>query len=99
MDLNTLVFVTEIWVILAIALILADLLLGLNYILLPVGIACLIISGMVFLKNNDYMPAFIALEDWHHVGYWFAGLSIVSVAILRFYARSGQKEEEDINRY
>ena len=90
---------TEVWVILAIVLILADLFFGLNYILLPVGIACLIIAGMVFLKNNGYLPGFIALEDWQHVGYWFAGLSVASIAILKIYSRSGIKKDEDINQY
>ncbi len=98
-EIETLVFVTEIWVILAIVLMLADLFLGLNYILLPVGIACLIIAGLVFLKNNGLLPDFITLETWHHVGFWFAGLSVASVSILKFYARAGVKDEEDINKY
>ena len=98
-ELQTLLFMTEVWVILAIVLILADLFFGLNYILLPVGIACLIIAGMVYLKNNGYLPGFIALEDWQHVGYWFAGLSVASIAILKIYSRFGIKKDEDINQY
>jgi membrane protein implicated in regulation of membrane protease activity len=98
-DLNYLVFLTEMWVILAIALILADLFFGMNYILLPVGIACLAIAGLVFLKNHDILPQFVALDHWRHVGYWFAGLSVIAVAVLQIYARSNTKDNEDINQY
>ena len=35
-----------------------------NYILLPVGIACLAVAGLVFLKNHDILPQFVALDHW-----------------------------------
>ncbi len=98
-ELPTLLFMTEFWVILGIILILADLFLGSNYILLPIGVACLIIAGLVFLKNNGYLPGFIALDDWQHIGYWFAGLCVASIAILKIYSRSGIRKDEDINKY
>ena len=40
MDINSLVFLTEVWIILAIVLVVADLVLGTNYLLLPIGVAC-----------------------------------------------------------
>lgn len=98
-DFSQLVFATEVWVIAAVLLILADLFFGMNYILLPVGIACLAIAGLVFLKNNTILPEFIPLENWHHVGYWFAGLVLIAVVVLRIYARSGVEKDEDINKY
>ena len=98
-DLNYLAFLTELWVILAIALILVDLFFGMNYILLPIGIACLAVAGLVFFKNHDILPQFVALDHWRHVGYWFAGLSIIAVPLLQIYARSNTKDNDDINQY
>ena len=98
-DLNYLAFLTELWVILAIALILVDLFFGMNYILLPIGIACLAVAGLVFFKNHDILPQFVALDHWRHVGYWFAGLSVIAVPLLQIYARSSTKDKDDINQY
>ena len=99
MDFQTLIFVTEVWVIVGIVLILADMFLGMNYILLPIGIACLLIAAMVFGKNSGFLPTSMPLDDWKHVAYWFAGLSIASIAILKFFARSRSKKDEDVNLY
>ncbi len=99
MDMNNLIFLTEIWIILAIVLIVADLVLGMNYLLLPVGVACFFIAILVFLKNNGLVPDFISFYNWQHVGLWFAGLSLVSIGLLKLYGRSKLKSNEDINKY
>ena len=99
MDLNSLIFLTEVWIILAIALVIADLVLGMNYLLLPIGVACFLIATLVFLKNNGLIPEFISFDNWRQVGLWFAGFSLISIGLLKLYARSTLKGNEDINKY
>ena len=99
MDINSLIFLTEVWIILAIVLIVADLVLGVNYLLLPIGVACFLIAILAFLKNNGLIPEFIGFDNWRHVGLWFAGFSLISIGLLKLYGRSTSKSDEDINKY
>jgi membrane-bound ClpP family serine protease len=108
MFLNHWAFVPEIWIIMGIILILADVLIGLSYILIPFGIACFITSGLVAINNSDYLYSlshsnefvynYLNLESWQDILYWYAALSIISVFLLRFITR-GRPEKPDINQY
>ncbi len=101
-------FVPKIWIILGIILIIADLLIGLNYILIPFGIACFFTSGLVAINsseflyelsmNNEFVYNYLNLESWHDILYWYAALSIISVLLLRFFTR-GRTKDPDINQY
>ena len=99
LTLDYLIFVPEIWVVLAIILVLADLFFGFNYLLLPVGVACFAIAGLVFMHNHGWLPEFIVLENWLHVGYWFTGFLVISVVVLRIFSRSNIRKDDDINQY
>jgi membrane protein implicated in regulation of membrane protease activity len=106
--LNHWIFVPEIWIILGIIIILIDLLIGLDYIILPFGIACFITSGLVALNNSDYIFTlmkntkfeyiYLSLETWQDVLYLFAVLSVLSVLLMRYFSK-GRPKDSDINEY
>jgi membrane protein implicated in regulation of membrane protease activity len=98
-DLNYWVFVTEVWLILGIALIIADIFLGFNFFVLPVGIAALIIAGLIFGESRELFGSTILFENWKVVVLWFAGLSLVSVGLLKIFFQRSKKDEADINQY
>tara|TARA_A100001391_G_scaffold187625_1_gene157630 strand:- start:69 stop:335 length:267 start_codon:yes stop_codon:yes gene_type:complete len=87
------------WLILGIILIIADIFLGFNLFVLPVGVAALITSGLIFVENNAFISSIILFENWKIVLLCFAALSIVSVGLLKIVFQRNKKNEPDINKY
>ena len=85
--------------ILGLILIIGDVFLGFNFFVLPIGIAALIISALVYIENNDVFGPIILFSDWKVVIFWFAVLSIISVGLLKYVFQRNQKDEPDINSY
>ena len=92
-------YVTEVWVIMGLLLIIGDIFLGFNFFVLPIGIAALIISVFVYIENNDVFGPIIIFSDWKMVIFWFAVLSIISVGLLRYFFQRNQKDVPDVNEY
>jgi membrane protein implicated in regulation of membrane protease activity len=89
----------EFWIVVGLALILADIFLGFGMFVLPIGVAALIVAGMVALQENGVFGEMGLYGSWQGVVYWFAGLSVCSVLLLRLVFQKSEPEEPDINDY
>ena len=88
----------QFWVALGLLLVLADIFLGFSLFVLPVGVAALIVAGIIFVQTNAVMGITQLYDDWQGLVYWFAGLSVVSVGLLRLiFQRQGKTPRTSIN--
>ena len=94
-------FLPQTWIILGILLIIADIFLGYDFFVLPVGVSALIISLILYLQTGSFeeMGDFILFNTWHDVAYWFSGLSLVSIILMRLLFKLRKKDRVDINEY
>ena len=94
-------FLPQTWIILGILLIIADIFLGYDFFVLPVGVSALIISLILYLQTGSFeeMGDFILFNTWHDVAYWFSGLSLVSIILMRLLFKIRKKDRIDINEY
>ena len=98
-DFSYWVFKPELWIILGIILITLDIFIGFEFFVLPVGVAALILSGIIYATINVWFGEFVPFETWKGVLIWFSVLSIISVGIIRFFFQRSKKQQPDINRY
>ena len=92
------VFLPEAWVILALVLVCADILLAFDFFVLSIGIAALILAGLLFMQNNLWLGDAILFETWRDIALWFTGLSIGSTILIRRMLQYRQAHS-DINEY
>ncbi len=94
-------FLPQTWIILGILLIIADIFLGYDFFVLPVGVSALIISLILYLQKDAFeeFGDFILFNTWHDVAYWFSGLSVVSIILMRLLFKLRKKDRIDINEY
>lgn len=90
---------TQFWVAVGLLLVLADIFLGFNLFVLPVGVAALIVAGIIVVQENGVLGAAPLYDDWQGVIYWFAGLSVISVVLLRIVFQRFKQDSPDINDY
>ena len=88
----------EFWLILALVLVGADIVLGLQFFVLSIGVAALVLSGVLLAQENQWFGDAVLIETWHTVGVWFAVLSVASIFLIRFLTRQRQ-DQPDINEY
>jgi len=98
-ELNYWIFVPEVWLIFGLILVIADVFLGFNFFVLPVGVASFIISALIYGENNMLFGTLVLFKSWKVVVLYFAGLSLVSVSLLRFVFQRRKKNQPDINEY
>ena len=96
---STLLLDAQFWVALGLVLVLADIFLGFSLFVLPVGVAALIVAGIIFVQINAILGITQLYSDWQGLVYWFAGLSVVSVGLLRLIFQRPKKDLPDINQY
>ncbi len=99
LDLNYWVYVPEVWLILGLTLIIADIFLGFGFFVLPVGVASLIVAFLIYGENNGIFGPVILFDSWRDVLIWFAGLSVASVGLLRVVFQRRNKDQPDVNKY
>lgn len=102
------IFMPEVWVILGILLIIADVLLGFSYVLIPFGTASVFTACIVAFSNSDFLFSLqyknrflyeiLDLQYWQDVIYWFAFFSVIAVLVLRKVTMN-KKDHDDINQY
>ncbi len=91
-------FLPEVWAILAIILICADILLAFDFFVLPIGVSALILAGLLFAQRNLWFGDLALLETWRDIAVWLAGLSLVSTILIRLAFRR-RHSRADINDY
>ena len=96
-----LIFLPQTWIILGILLIIADIFLGDDFFVLPIGVSALIISFMLYMQKGKYeeLGDLILFNTWHDVAYWFSGLSLVSIILMKLLLKLRKKDRVDINEY
>ena len=91
-------FQPELWVILGIVLIIVDILVGFGMIILPFGVAALLLAALLYGQSELLFGETDLFPSWRAVLIWYAGLSIISVGLIRVvFQRSRNKT--DINKY
>tara|TARA_B100000959_G_C14899899_1_gene590450 strand:- start:129 stop:431 length:303 start_codon:yes stop_codon:yes gene_type:complete len=96
-----LLFLPQTWIILGILLIIADIFLGYDFFVLPIGVSAIIISSILYLQKDSFeeFGDFILFDTWHDIAYWFSGFSIVSIILMRLILKLRKKDRIDINEY
>ena len=67
--------------------------------MLPFGVAALIVATMVYLQESGRLGDLQLFSNWEGVVYWFAGLSVVSVGLLKLFFQKKADDRQDINEY
>ena len=90
-------FSPYLWVFAALLLVGADMVFGLEYFVLSIGVAALVMAALLYLQDRPWAPAAPAIESWRGVGVWFAGLTVASVAAIRllFQRRGGPPDPNE----
>lgn len=88
----------EPWLILALVLVGAEIVFGLQYFVLSVAVAALLLAGVLFAQQNHWFGGAAAIETWRGVGAWFAVLSVASVFLIRRLLRT-RRGRPDVNEY
>ena len=91
-------FQPEFWLILALVLVGVDIVFGLQYFVLSIGVAALLLAGVLFAQHNLWFGEAVAIETWRGVGVWFAVLSVASIFLIKFVLRQ-RRGQPDINEY
>jgi len=99
MSLSYWLFQPEAWLILALVLIISDIVIGMDYFVLPVGIAAALISALLFAENRFWFSNTILLETWRDILIAFAVLSIAAVFLVRTLFQRRKEDIRDINDY
>jgi len=93
------VFQPESWEILSIILIILDISVGLGLFVLPIGVASIILSGVIYAQTERLFGDFIIFETWKGLLIMFAVLSIVSIFLIKKIFQNTNKNRSDINQY
>ena len=88
----------ELWLILALVLVGADIVFGFQYFVLSIGVAALLLAGVLFGQQNLWFGDAVEIETWRGVGVWFAVLSVASIFLIKFLVRK-RRGPPDINEY
>ena len=93
------VFRYEVWIILGIALIALDLLVGLNFFALALGTAALMLAALVFVETEIWYEEVLLLDDWHDMAIAYAVLSVAEVYLIKRFFKRSVDDKPDINKY
>ena len=91
-------FQPELWVILALVLVGADIIFGLQYFVLSIGVAALLLAGALVAQQNLWFGDAVVIETWRSVGVWFAVLSVASISFIKLVLQQW-RGQPDINKY
>ncbi|MDE0039028.1 MAG: hypothetical protein OXU77_15970 [Gammaproteobacteria bacterium] len=97
MDIAAWVLVPLVWLIGGVVLCFAELLDG-NRVLLPLGLAAVLVAGYLHVQKRGLLPNEVELMDWRYVLLAYAGLAVASVVLLRRVFRP-KPDSKDINDY
>ncbi|MDG2051140.1 MAG: hypothetical protein P8M78_13365 [Myxococcota bacterium] len=89
-------FSPELWFTLAVVLIIADVLIGMEFFVLSVGVAAFMISGLLWTQHHGLFELF---ESWRQIALCFAVLSLASIALIKWMFQNSGKNGRDINEY
>ena len=89
----------EFWLILGILLIIVDFTIGAALFLLPIGLAAILMSGLLVSQEGLWFGDVIFFETWRQIIIWFSLLSVAFVGVIRFLFQRARRGQADINEY
>lgn len=92
-------FQPEVWIVLGLVLIIVDILVGFGMIVLPVGVAALLLAALLYGHSWLLFGDADLFPSWRMVLIWFASLSIVSIGLIQVLFQRSRKNGNDINKY
>lgn len=92
-------FQPQAWIIAGIILIIADIVLGVNFFILPFGVAALLMSLGIVLDQNLYLGDVVFLQTWKTVLIVYSAMSVACIFLIRLVFQKKLKERKDINEY
>jgi membrane protein implicated in regulation of membrane protease activity len=91
-------FLSQIWLIFGLVLILLELTDGSAIFYLPMGLGAFVISVTIYAVNNDYLPAGVLPTAWYWLlAMWISIAVIISVTMSAIKKR--KSADPDINEY
>lgn len=93
------VFRYEVWIILGIALIGLDLLVGLNFFALALGTAALTLAALVFVETEIWYADVLLLGNWRDAAIAYAVASVAEVYLIKRFFKRSVDDKPDINKY
>lgn len=92
-------FQPELWIIFGIVLIIVDIMVGFGLIILPVGVAALLVGVLLYGNSQQLFGDADLFPSWRIVLIWFAALSIVALGLIRLAFQRPKTNRDDINKY
>lgn len=90
----------EVWIILGIVLILAELTDGSAIFFLPFGLGALSNALLVSLQSSENLPSVLEFSEWWNMLISWALLAVVALGLLRLiFSFRRRKKDQDINEY
>lgn len=89
----------EFWLIVGILLIIVDFTVGAALFLLPIGLAAILIAGLLLSQERLWFGDVLFLETWRQIIIFFSVLSVAFVGVIRFLFQRARREQADINEY
>ncbi|MFP6564088.1 MAG: hypothetical protein VCC68_06360 [Myxococcota bacterium] len=90
------VFVPELWFTLAIVLIILDIVVGMDFFVLPIGVSALTVAGLLWAQSHGVFDIF---SSWRQIAIFFAVSSVVAVGVVRRVFQTRRAADRDINDY
>ena len=91
--------VPEFWLIVGILLIIVDFTIGAALFLLPIGLAAILMAGLLLSQEGLWFGDLIFFETWRQIIIWFSLLSVAFVGVIRFLFQRARRGQPDINEY
>ena len=92
-------FQPELWIVLGIILIIVDIMVGFGLIVLPVGVAALLVRVILYGNSEQLYGDTNLFSSWRTILIWFAALSIVALGLIRLVFQRPKADGDDINKY
>lgn len=92
-------FQPEVWIIFGIILVIVDIMVGFGLIILPVGVAALLVGVILYGNSQQLFGDANLFPSWRIVLIWFAALSIVALGLIRLVFQRSKSNGDDINKY
>jgi membrane protein implicated in regulation of membrane protease activity len=100
MELSYWLLLPQVWIILGIVLIAAEMLDTSTIFFLPLGMAALVNAALIALYQNGMLGTWLTLETWDDTLIPLAVIAVSMSLLLQLYSRGRRRREsKDINEY
>tara|TARA_B100000676_G_scaffold56947_1_gene56073 strand:- start:168 stop:464 length:297 start_codon:yes stop_codon:yes gene_type:complete len=94
--LNYWLLMPQLWLILGVLFVIAEVVLGGGYVLLSFGISSLLVAILNFVQARTQI---VVVTDWMDIGLVFAVLTVCTIFLMRRLFVGSVPDNDDINQY